>query len=164
VLRNISVLIADPSSYLAGLTAAMLKGVGTHHAVIATDSAAVLLDLHRAPFDVLVMDDRMLPIDGIALTRQIRAEAGERRLIPIIMVFAEADRGRIEMARDAGVTEFIRKPLSAKILESRILQALEHPRPFIEAEVYTGPDRRRHAVAVDGEDRRRRSASDDAAG
>lgn len=158
MLRKISVLIADPSSYLADLTAAMLKGVGAHATTIVNDSAAVLLALHRAAYDVLVIDDQMLPIDGVALTRQIRAEGGERRFIPIVMVFAEADRARIEMARDAGVTEFVRKPMSAKILEARITQALEHPRPFIEARVYTGPDRRRREVGIKGSDRRNGSA------
>ena len=155
MLPNISVLIADPSSYLAGLTGSMLKGVGVHTITIVNDSAAVLLALHRAAYDVMVMDDQIEPVDGITLTRQIRAEGGERRSIPIVMVFAEADRARIEMARDAGVTEFIRKPMSAKIVEARIAQALEHPRPFIEAPVYTGPDRRRRAVQIEGNDRRR---------
>ncbi|MDR3473148.1 MAG: response regulator [Devosia sp.] len=154
MLRAVSVLVADPSTYLAGLTASMLKGVGIHAVASVNDSAAVLLALHRTPFDVLVLDDQMLPIDGITLARQIRAEGGERRFIPIVMVFAEADRRRIETARDAGVTEFIRKPMSAKLLEQRIAQALEHPRPFIEADVYTGPDRRRRDLGIDGGDRR----------
>jgi len=152
------ILVGDTSNYLAGLTAAMLRNVGAKVVVVATDSAAVLLELHRAAFDVLVLDDQMQPIDGIALTRQIRAEPGERHRIPIIMVCVEADRSRIEEARDAGVNEFIKKPMSAKILEARINQTMDNPRGFVASQAYTGPDRRRHDAGERPVERRQKTA------
>jgi DNA-binding response OmpR family regulator len=153
MLRDVKILVADPSAYLAGLTAAMLRGVGAQSVTVVDDSAAVLVALHRETFDVLVIDDMLAPIDGVALSRQIRATADDNRSLPIVMVFIEADRQRIEAARDAGVTEFIRKPMSGKILDARITQALERPRAFVEAPAYVGPDRRRRSVTV-GRDRR----------
>ena len=157
MLHASRILVADPSSHLAGLTAAMLRNVGARHVIVATDSAAVLLELHRALFDVLVLDDEIQPIDGVTLTRQIRAEPGERHHIPIIMVCADAALSRIEAARDAGVNEFIRKPMSAAILESRINQTIDNPRGFVTAPGYTGPDRRRRKAAYRGPDRRQRA-------
>ena len=46
-------------------------------------------------------------------------------------------------ARNAGVTEFLAKPFSAKALYGRILNIVANPRPFIKSKHYFGPDRRR---------------------
>ena len=105
-----------------------------------------------------LLDDQMQPIDGIALTRQIRAEPGDRHRIPIIMVCAEAGRSLIEEARDAGVNEFIKKPMSAKILEARINQTMDNPRGFVASQAYTGPDRRRHDAGERPVERRQKTA------
>ncbi len=48
-------------------------------------------------------------------------------------------------ARDAGVTEFLTKPISPKALYQRIVSVVTNPRPFIKTKTYFGPDRRRHA-------------------
>ena len=48
-------------------------------------------------------------------------------------------------ARDAGITEFLAKPISAKALYQRVLNVVANPRPFIRTRSYFGPDRRRNA-------------------
>ena len=53
-------------------------------------------------------------------------------------------RDEITVARDAGVTEFLAKPISAKGLYQRILNVVANPRPFIKTKTYFGPDRRRN--------------------
>jgi hypothetical protein len=59
-------------------------------------------------------------------------------------------------ARDAGVTEFLAKPISAKALYNRILHIILNPRPFIKTETYFGPDRRRNVNAkYSGPERRK---------
>ena len=47
-------------------------------------------------------------------------------------------------SRDAGITEFLAKPISAKALYQRILNVVANPRPFIKTKTYFGPDRRRN--------------------
>jgi len=163
MLRINKILVADRSQYLANLTANMLRAVGAKAVTTATDSAAVLLALHRGAIEALVIDEHLEPIDGVALARQVRAdESGQNRLVPIIMTFAEAPRERIEAARDAGVTEFVKKPMSPKILEARLTQAVEHPRGFVEGPAYVGPDRRRRNLALRGEDRRQKDEAGEA--
>jgi DNA-binding response OmpR family regulator len=54
------------------------------------------------------------------------------------------DKRRVMTARDAGVTEFLAKPISAKALYQRILNVVVSPRPFIRTKTYFGPDRRRN--------------------
>ena len=62
---------------------------------------------------------------------------------------------RVTLARDAGVTEFLAKPISAKGLYQRVLNVVANPRPFIKTKNYFGPDRRRNtATTYIGEERR----------
>ena len=49
----------------------------------------------------------------------------------------------MEAARDAGVTEFLAKPITADNLFSRIAEIVERPRAFVRCDSYFGPDRRR---------------------
>ena len=53
-------------------------------------------------------------------------------------------RARVTVARDAGVTEFLAKPISAKALYERIFNVVANPRPFVKTKTYFGPDRRRN--------------------
>jgi DNA-binding response OmpR family regulator len=59
------------------------------------------------------------------------------------MLTAHSDKRRVTMARDAGVTEFLAKPVSAKALYQRVMNCVANPRPFIKTRNYFGPDRRR---------------------
>jgi DNA-binding response OmpR family regulator len=70
------------------------------------------------------------------------------------MISAAPDARRIAEARDAGVTEFLRKPFAAAHLQSRLVSIEANPRGFVEAETYQGPDRRRKSVDVGDKDRR----------
>ena len=53
-----------------------------------------------------------------------------------------------------GVTEFLAKPFTAKQLCSRITHVIDSPRDFIEAQEFTGPDRRRKMDGYGDVDRR----------
>ena len=97
-------------------------------------------------------------MDGVAFTKKLRAMTDcQNRLVPIIMMSAAPDAKRIADARDAGVTEFLRKPFAANHLQSRLLSIEANPRGFIEAGEFNGPDRRRKVVDV-GKDRREHKA------
>jgi two-component system chemotaxis response regulator CheY len=54
-----------------------------------------------------------------------------------------SEKSRVTEARDAGVTEFVVKPITAKAILVRINAVIFHPRPFVKSEGYFGPDRRR---------------------
>jgi response regulator RpfG family c-di-GMP phosphodiesterase len=71
------------------------------------------------------------------------------------MVTGHAERPLLERARDAGVHEFLAKPVSASMLYARLQRVIENPPPFVRSDTYFGPDRRRRAVAFTGPDRRK---------
>jgi len=87
-----------------------------------------------------------MPIfDGLELTQMIRQPgANSNPYFPIIMLTGHSEKKRVVSARDAGVTEFLAKPISAKGLYQRIVNAVANPRPFIKTKTYFGPDRRRN--------------------
>jgi DNA-binding NtrC family response regulator len=60
------------------------------------------------------------------------------------MLTGHSEKKRVVSARDAGITEFLAKPISAKGLYQRIVNAVANPRPFIKTKTYFGPDRRRN--------------------
>ena len=83
-------------------------------------------------------------MDGVEFTRQVRRAPDSRNpYLPIIMMTGHSARSRVEEARDAGVTEFIVKPVTAKTLLNRIYAVVYKPRPFLHTDSYFGPDRRR---------------------
>ncbi len=157
---KLDVLVVDPSQHMASLVGQMLRHLKVRRVdeVVDADAAALLLQSHR--YGTIMMNDVLTPSDGISLVRGLRqASEGLNRDTPVIMISASPDLTRIEEARDAGVTEFLRKPFAAKHLESRLLTIIAAPRPFVEAAAYVGPDRRRKRVAVAAKNRRRRSDS-----
>jgi DNA-binding response OmpR family regulator len=76
--------------------------------------------------------------------------------VPIIMLTGYSEKKCVIAARDAGITEFLAKPISAKALYQRILNVIANPRPFVRTKTYFGPDRRRsNAVPYSGPERRK---------
>jgi DNA-binding NtrC family response regulator len=66
-------------------------------------------------------------------------------MCPVIMITGYTTQKRVAEARDAGVNEFLAKPVTARGIIDRITRIVEHPRPYIRTETYFGPDRRRRA-------------------
>jgi len=91
--------------------------------------------------------------------RRLRSlEIGQNFRIPIIALATHCDVEAVGRARDAGVTEFMTRPLAVSGLLSRLTHVFVSPRPFIRVPSYQGPDRRRRALAFDGPERRQRGS------
>lgn len=149
------VLVVAPSTHIAGLVSAMLRSLGRKDIREAYDASKAMGELMRRSFEAVIINDGLGGLDGVDLTRKLRANpAGPNRLVPIIMISAAPDADRIVAARDAGVTEFLRKPFAANHLQMRLDSIAAHPRSFIEAPQFKGPDRRRKVINVGDKDRR----------
>lgn len=154
MLSRLKVVVAD-DPYMAALTAGMLRNLGVRNIVETNDVTATWAALRRDSWNLLLIDDGLGPVDALILVHQLRHDpSATNRHIPVLMTFSDVDKGRIVAARDAGVTEFLKKPLSANVIGLRLMQAIENPRPFVEAPSYAGPDRRRRIGGVEGPDRR----------
>ena len=76
--------------------------------------------------DVLITDLMMPILDGIELTRQIRALPTGRDL-PIIMLTARGEESDQDRAMEAGATNFLTKPVSSGVLTAAVNDALAPP-------------------------------------
>ncbi len=149
------VVIADPVENMAGLIAAMMRAIG-HRMVTEVRTAKDLIAvLDARSHSLIVIDDAIGPPDAIELVRQLRTDFDcPNRTTSVIMMSAAPDVDRIAAARDAGVSEFLKKPFSAADLQKRIASLDINPREFIEAPEYAGPDRRRRILTHGIEDQR----------
>lgn len=155
-LAGIPVLIADADIPIASLVRDVLKSVGFTNVRIARDGREALDMLITQPVDLLITDWRMENMDGVSLMRYLRSDSSSpNRFLPIIMLTGKSEQRDVEEARDAGVTEYMVKPFTAKALFERIVQVIENPRSFILAKGYKGPDRRRRALEMPEPERRK---------
>ncbi len=135
----------------------LLQGFGIREVIEAEDGASGLELFQSSSPDFIILDWSMPIFNGLELTRMLRnKETSIYPYVPIIMITGHSDKKRVIEARDAGVTEFVCKPLSAKALYQRIVLSVVSPRPFIRTKTFFGPDRRRviTPMAYGGEERR----------
>ncbi len=143
VLRT---LIIDDNVHTRRMLRAILHGLGVRDIKEADDGATGLESFQTYSPDIILLDWVMPIFDGIEVTRMVRnVDSSPNPFIPIIMITAHAERHRVVTARDAGITEFLCKPLSAKALHDRIVNIVLNPRPFVRTKTYFGPDHRRNA-------------------
>ena len=158
-LDDISFLVVDDNDNMRRLVRLILRSLGARAVREAHDGKDAIERMKDALPDILITDWLMAPMDGATLTRFIRKSPQSPYIyMPIIMVTGFADRDKVFAARDAGVTEFLIKPLSATALYSRIHTIIERPRPFVRIGAFFGPDRRRHKSEWTAEDRRHHAA------
>jgi len=142
-LGALRVLLVDDNQHMRAIVSTILKGVGIREVREARDGAEGLQALREWPADIAIVDFRMDPIDGVEFTRMVRNSSDSKNpYLPIIMMTGFADRPRVCEARDAGVTELVVKPVTARSVIDRITAVVFHPRPFVRTEDYFGPRRR----------------------
>ncbi|WAC59274.1 response regulator [Brevundimonas sp. SL130] len=148
LLRSLNVLVVDDQEHMLTIASTILRAAGIRSVYEASDGAAALSILGSKPVDLALVDYNMFPLDGDELTRRVRTGAdGGNIYLPIIMMSGHAEKSRIHAARDAGVTEFLAKPLTANSIIERIKAVILNPRPFVKIDTYCGPCRRRKEAA-----------------
>jgi two-component system chemotaxis response regulator CheY len=154
-LEKLTLLVAEDNRPMRGLIREILEALGVGTILEAADGEAALKLLGAHAVDIVILDWNMEPMDGLEFTHQIRSSPDSPDpFVPIIMLSGHTDRHRVIAARDAGVTEFMAKPISVRALCTRINAIIESPRPFIRASGYFGPDRRRRTLPFNGPERR----------
>ena len=149
-------LVCDDNPHMRRVLRTLLHSSGAREVNESEDGATALeMYSHYVP-DIVITDWSMPIFDGLELAQMIRQpDSKGNPFAPIIMLTGHSDKRRVTVARDAGVTEFLAKPISAKGLYQRILNVVANPRPFIKTKTYFGPDRRRNtSVAYIGPERR----------
>ena len=112
------VLAADDDEDILALVTFRLERSG--YTVLQARDGAEALELARAEKpDLAVLDVMMPKLDGLELTRRLRAEEATSRM-PIILLTARAQDTDVQQGFDAGADDYIRKPFSPQELRARV--------------------------------------------
>jgi two-component system chemotaxis response regulator CheY len=142
----LKILLVDDNHYMRVLLGEILRAIGVQHIFEANDGAEALQAMRKSPVDIVMTDLSMQPLDGIDFVRLLRnSPDSPNPMVPVIMITGHSTMQRVNEAREAGVNEFLAKPLTARGVIERLTQVVENPRPFIRTATYFGPDRRRRA-------------------
>src|ERR1700722_19216091 len=145
--EHLKILIVEDNQHMRSLLRSLLNSVGICEIVEANNGATALDALREKKCDLVLSDLAMKPMDGLEFSRAVRSgDHSPNPFVPIIMITGHTERHRVEAARDAGITEFLAKPITAHSLFSRIAEIVERPRAFVRTDSYFGPDRRRRAL------------------
>jgi len=143
-LDILKILLVDDNHHTRVMLAEILRAVGINQVFEAGDGAEGLQMMRRHPVDIVMTDLAMSPLDGIDFVRLLRnSPDSPNQMIPVIMITGHLTIRRIAEARDAGVNEFVAKPITARNVLDRLQLIIDHPRPFVRTDDYFGPDRRR---------------------
>lgn len=133
--RNLHILVAEDNEVNQTLAARVLQKQGHTLAIAATGAEALAL-LDEATFDLVLMDVQMPVMDGLEATRYIREKEKETgKHLPIIAMTANAMKGDRETCLEAGMDDYVSKPLRFQdlydamdnLLVDRTLSAEEAP-------------------------------------
>jgi len=121
--RPLRVLIVDDNPTNRLIAARMLQDfrVQTN---MACDGAEAVTAATRFSYDVILMDMRMPEMDGLEATRAIRAHGGDLTNVPIIAFTANAFAEDATACRDAGMNDYVAKPVRKKVLVEALLRVL----------------------------------------
>ncbi|MBD3837443.1 response regulator [Brevundimonas sp.] len=146
-LQSLNVLLVDDNQHMRAIAAAVLHSANIRNVREAPDGATAFELLRQYPVDLAIVDFNMFPLDGVEFTRLVRNSPDSPNVyLPIIMMTGHAEKKRVTEARDAGVTEFVVKPITAKAVLDRLNAVIFKPRAFVKTDGYFGPCRRRREL------------------
>jgi len=117
-----TILTVDDASTMRKMVSFTLRGAG-HEVLESADGAQALALLQTRPVDLVITDIHMPNMNGIELTRQLRALPRFGRT-PILLLTTESDPGKKAEGRAAGATGWIVKPFSQEQLLAVVAKVL----------------------------------------
>ena len=113
--RPARILLVDDSAVNRSVGSTILARAG-HHVIMAENGRLGVETLYReGPFDLVLMDVQMPEMDGFTATKVIRSDPGHGKL-PIIAMTAHALKGDRERCLEAGMDDYVSKPVRAEDL------------------------------------------------
>ncbi len=149
-MKTVRIALADDQALIREGLKALLRDLDGIEVVIEADSGQPLLaalaerSLARQPVDLIVSDIRMPGMDGIELTRMLRADGNE---LPVLLLTTFDDTDLMLQAVEAGAQGFLLKDVAPEDLE-RAIHALAAGEGMLQP-MTTDRVRERYAYAGD---------------
>ena len=116
-------LVAEDNPINAMILKAILEKIGLETS-IAQNGKKALEIMEEQPVDIVLMDCQMPEMDGLEATRKIREMEGDKALVPIIAVTANATTTDRNRCIQAGMNDYLSKPLNRLELLDKLVQWL----------------------------------------
>jgi CheY-like chemotaxis protein len=114
------ILLAEDNMVNQAFLSRYLQHQG-HQVTPVENGLKVLELLQKDAFDLILMDVQMPGMDGVEATKRIRTgQAGSDQDIPIIALTAYAMKGDRERFLQAGMTDYISKPVDFDLLQNKM--------------------------------------------
>jgi CheY-like chemotaxis protein len=144
---RLKILVVDDNAHMRKLVVTILQAFGTVQIFEADSGERAWTLLRDTNPDVVILDWMMEGMSGLELVSQLRTSpATPNPFVPVIMLTGHTHIDHVRQARDAGVNEFLAKPVSVKAILTRLIAVIEHPRPYVRTRSYFGPCRRRRGA------------------
>lgn len=144
---RLKILVVDDNAHMRKLVVTILQAFGAIQIYEADNGERALAILRDTNPDVVILDWMMEGLSGLDVVKQIRTSPNTPNpFVPVIMLTGHTHIDHVRQARDAGVNEFLAKPVSVKAIMTRLISVIEHPRPYVRTKAYFGPCRRRRGA------------------
>jgi signal transduction histidine kinase/CheY-like chemotaxis protein/streptogramin lyase len=115
------ILLVEDDATVAAVVVGLLIAEG-HHVQHVENALAALAELATSSYDVVFIDLDLPSIDGLTLARMIRTRASGAACPRLIGISARSRGDEEALCLDAGMQAFVRKPVTAAVLQSLIHQ------------------------------------------
>ncbi len=140
---GLSVLALESSGVELELLSQVLSGFRVRTVARFTEATAAWAHLERESADLMFVGSVADTMDEFDFIRQVRrTRDATTRTSPVILLSGHTQRSNVLRARDCGANFVVAKPITPKILYSRIVWLARDRRAFVDTPSYAGPDRR----------------------
>lgn len=157
VLKNLKILVVEKQLFMRKLLGDVLLQMGISQVKKASSITEAIKMSEESEFDMVLLDwsPSMDAIKYLSVVRN--SQTSRDPFVPVVVISAYCEYTHICIARDAGMNEYLSKPISAKGLYARIVSIIDRHRNFVKTQNFFGPDRRRRqsTESLTNEDRRK---------
>jgi CheY-like chemotaxis protein len=130
---GLRILVAEDNHVNQVVLKSMLKKT-SHMVDMVSNGTEAVSAVMRAPYDLVLMDVHMPEMDGVTATGRIRALPGIAGQTPIIALTANAMKGDREKYIEAGMTDYVSKPINPHLLFTAIANCVGSTVPDVPPE------------------------------
>jgi two-component system, sensor histidine kinase and response regulator len=120
------ILVAEDNEVNQKVAVRLLEKLG-YRVEVAENGRQAVEACRRSRYDAVLMDGQMPGLDGFEATRQIRELEGEARRTPIIAMTASAMKGDRERHLEAGMDDYVTKPVTPETLGAALRRWVKAP-------------------------------------